>query len=119
MVSELNLPIAIVAGETIRAADGLALSSRNGYLSKNERAEAPILFETLTKVANKIRAGNRDFALLERDSVNYLSTRNWLPDYVAIRKKTDLQLPTSHESGLVILAAARLGSTRLIDNLEV
>ena len=119
MTTELNLPIEIVAGATIRAADGLALSSRNGYLSAIERAEAPNLFETLTKVIEKIRAGNRDFPRLERDSEAFLRARNWSPDYVAIRKKTDLQLPAAHDSGLVVLAAARLGSTRLIDNLEV
>ncbi|MFY9328895.1 MAG: pantoate--beta-alanine ligase [Georgfuchsia sp.] len=119
MVRELNLPIDIVAGETIRAADGLALSSRNGYLSEQERIEAPKLFEALTKVINEIRAGNRDYPQLERDSIEFLSTRNWVPDYVAVRKKSDLQLPAAHESGLVVLAAARLGSTRLIDNLEV
>jgi pantoate--beta-alanine ligase len=119
MVNELNLPIQIVAGETIRAADGLALSSRNGYLSEQERTEAPKLFETLTKVIEKIRAGNRDFPQLERDCIELLQRRNWAPDYVAIRKKSDLQLPAAHESELLVLAAARLGSTRLIDNLEV
>jgi pantoate--beta-alanine ligase len=119
MAHELNLPIEIVAGETIRATDGLALSSRNGYLSEKERAEAPKLFEALTKVIEKIRGGNRDFPLLERDSVDFLKARNWVPDYVAVRKKSDLQLPAAHESGLVVMAAARLGSTRLIDNLEV
>ncbi|CAG4883554.1 pantothenate synthetase [Georgfuchsia toluolica] len=119
MARELNLPIEVIAGETIRAADGLALSSRNGYLSAKERAEAPKLFEALTKVIEKIRGGNHDFPQLERDSIEFLRSRNWLPDYVAVRKKSDLQLPTAHESGLVVLAAARLGSTRLIDNLEV
>lgn len=119
MTKELNLPIEIVAGETVRADDGLALSSRNGYLSEQEREEAPKLFDTLTKVIEKIRGGNRDFPRLERDSVEFLRARNWVPDYVAIRKKSDLQLPAAHESGLVVLAAARLGSTRLIDNLEV
>ena len=119
MAHELNLPIKIVAGETVRAADGLALSSRNGYLSTKERAEAPKLFEVLTKVIKEIRGGNRDFPLLERDSVDFLRARNWVPDYVAIRKKSDLQLRAAHESGLVVMAAARLGSTRLIDNLEV
>ncbi len=119
MAHELNLPIKIVAGETVRAADGLALSSRNGYLSTKERAEAPKLFEVLTKVIEEIRGGNRDFPLLERDSVDFLRARNWVPDYVAIRKKSDLQLRAAHESGLVVMAAARLGSTRLIDNLEV
>ena len=119
MVNELNLPIDIIASETVRANDGLALSSRNGNLSAEERAEAPKLFQTLTKVAEKIRSGNRDFRQLERDCIDFLRARNWAPDYVAICKKTDLQLPTAHDTGLVVLAAARLGSTRLIDNLEV
>jgi pantoate--beta-alanine ligase len=119
MVQELNLPIEIIAGETIRAKDGLALSSRNGYLSQEERAEAPKMFEALTKVIEKIRNGYRDFPQLERDCAGFLGARGWLPDYVAIRKKSDLQLPAAHDAGLVVLAAARLGSTRLIDNLEV
>lgn len=119
MVTDLNLPIRIVGGETIRAADGLALSSRNGYLSPEERAEAPKLFETLSKVVAEIRAGNLDFPLLEREAVEFLQKRKWAPDYIAVRKKSDLQLPPAHESELVVLAAARIGSTRLIDNLEV
>lgn len=119
MTSELNLPISIIAGDTIRAADGLALSSRNSYLTAEERIEAPKLFETLTNVVAKLRAGDHDFPRLERDSEAFLRARNWSPDYVAIRKKSDLQLPAAHDSGLVVLAAARLGSTRLIDNLEV
>ena len=119
MVQELNLPIEIVAGDTIRAKDGLALSSRNGYLSPEERAEAPKMFEALTKVIEKIRNGYRDFPQLERDCAGFLGARGWLPDYVAVRKKSDLQLPAAHDAGLVVLAAARLGSTRLIDNLEV
>jgi len=119
MVHELNLPIEIVAGETVRAADGLALSSRNGYLSKAERAEAPRLARLLTEVAAAIRGGNRDFAGLEGATMAELARHGWVPDYVAVRKRIDLQLPTAHDSGLVVLAAARLGSTRLIDNLEV
>ncbi|MBU1237403.1 MAG: pantoate--beta-alanine ligase [Gammaproteobacteria bacterium] len=119
MVADLNLPIEIVGGETVRAGDGLALSSRNGYLSAEERAEAPHLNRAITKVVAAIRAGNADFAGLERDAVAELTAAGWRPDYIAIRKKTDLQLPPAHESGLVVLAAARLGSTRLIDNLEV
>ena len=119
MVADLNLPIAIVGGETVRAADGLALSSRNGYLSAGERAEAPRLSHTITKVVEAIRTGNVDFTGLERQAMAELAAAGWFPDYVAIRKKLDLQLPSAHESGLVVLAAARLGSTRLIDNLEV
>lgn len=119
MVQDLNLPINIIGGETIRAADGLALSSRNGYLSPDQRREAPRLFETLTKVVDALRHGNTDFPALERDAAIQLRNNQWQPDYVAIRKKSDLQLPAAHDSGLVVLAAARLGSTRLIDNLEV
>jgi pantoate--beta-alanine ligase len=119
MVADLNLPIEIIGGETVRAADGLALSSRNGYLSPAERTEAPRLFRTITKVVGQIRAGNRDLASLERQATAELADAGWLPDYIAVRKKTDLQLPAVHDSGLVVLAAARLGSTRLIDNLEV
>ncbi len=119
MVREFNLPIEIIGGETVRAADGLALSSRNGYLSAAERAEAPHLFRILTKVVEAVRAGSRDFASLEREAVLELQASGWITDYVALRKKLDLQLPSAHDSGLVVLAAARLGSTRLIDNLEV
>jgi pantoate--beta-alanine ligase len=119
MVREFNLPIEIVGGETVRAPDGLALSSRNGYLSPAERAQAPALYAVLTRLANAVRAGSRDFAALEADAIRDLQSDGWLPDYVALRKKLDLQLPSAHDSGLVVLAAARLGSTRLIDNLEV
>lgn len=119
MVAELNLPIEIIGGETIRAADGLALSSRNGYLSTAERAEAPRLHRVLAKVVEAVRGGSVDFAALERDAVDELKKFGWQPDYVALRKKLDLQLPAAHDSGLVVLAAARIGSTRLIDNLEV
>ena len=119
MVREFNLPIEIVGGETVRAADGLALSSRNGYLSETERAEAPHLYRVLTKVIEAVRAGSGDFAALEQGAVLELQASGWITDYVALRKKLDLQLPSAHDSGLVVLAAARLGSTRLIDNLEV
>ena len=119
MVSDLNLPIAIVGGETVRAADGLALSSRNGYLSAPERAEAPRLYRLLEQIVAALRSGNTDFSGLERAAMDDLTQHNWAPDYVAIRKKVDLQSATPHDSGLVVLAAARLGSTRLIDNLEV
>jgi pantoate--beta-alanine ligase len=119
MAADFNLPVEIVGGNTVRGTDGLALSSRNGYLSPSERAEAPRLFRTITKVAGQIRAGNRDFAGLEHEATAELAAAGWSPDYVAVRKKVDLQLPAVHDSGLVVLAAARLGSTRLIDNLEV
>jgi pantoate--beta-alanine ligase len=119
MAREFNLPIEIIGGETVRAADGLALSSRNGYLSPSERAEAPRLFRILTRFAEAVRAGARDWNGMEHAAVEELRANGWIPDYVALRKKLDLQLPSAGESGLVVLAAARLGSTRLIDNLEI
>ncbi|MRR52042.1 MAG: pantoate--beta-alanine ligase [Rhodocyclaceae bacterium] len=119
MVREFALPIEIVAGDTVRAPDGLALSSRNGSLSAAERAEAPRLHATISKVVEAIRSGNRDFAGLEAEAMAELREKNWLPDYIAVRKKIDLQCPSAHDSELVVLAAARIGSTRLIDNLEV
>ena len=119
MVADLNLPIKVGAGETVRAADGLALSSRNGYLSPQERAEAPRLFQLLTKVVERIRAGSTHFAALEAEAIAELLAHGWIPDYVAVRNKTDLQLPSAQETGLIVLAAARLGGTRLIDNLEL
>jgi pantoate--beta-alanine ligase len=119
MVAELALPLRIVAGETWRAGDGLALSSRNGYLSPAERAEAPRLNRTLAGACLRIRAGERDFAAIEREAMAGLRAHGWIPQYVAVRRQADLQFPTAHDSGLVVLAAALLGSTRLIDNLEV
>lgn len=119
MVREFGLPIEVIPGATVRAADGLALSSRNGYLSKAERAEAPRLYRVLTKVIEQVRAGVTDYSRLEAEAMNELRSNNWAPDYIALRKQIDLQLPSAHDSGLVVLAAARLGSTRLIDNLEV
>jgi pantoate--beta-alanine ligase len=119
MVRDFNLPIDIIGGETVRAADGLALSSRNGYLSVAERAEAPSLFRVLTKVVAAVRAGATDLTGLERQAIAELQARDWSPDYVALRKKLDLQSPSAHDSGLVVLAAGRFGNKRLIDNLEV
>jgi pantoate--beta-alanine ligase len=119
MVRQFALPIEIVAGETVRDADGLALSSRNGYLSAAERAEAPRLYRALQAVRHAILAGDRDLARLERQAMAELRAHGWVPQYVATRKQVDLQLPAAHDSGLVVLGAALLGSTRLIDNLEV
>ncbi|CAG0982548.1 partial pantoate--beta-alanine ligase, partial [Rhodocyclaceae bacterium] len=104
MVRDLNLPIEIVGKETIRAADGLALSSRNGYLSAAERSEAPRLWRTLTKVVGRINAGEIDFPRIEQEAMAELGANGWAPDYIAVRKKIDLQLPAAHESGLVVLA---------------
>ena len=117
MVRQLALPIRIEAGETCRADDGLALSSRNGYLSAAERAEAPALARTLREVAAHLHAGATDCAALEAQAMHTLAQRGWAPDYVAVRRQRDLGEPVPAEP-LVVLAAARLGTTRLIDNLE-
>jgi pantoate--beta-alanine ligase len=119
MVREFALPIEIVPGETVRAEDGLALSSRNGYLSAAERTEAPRLNRALEAIRQAIRAGERDLARLEQGAMAELRAHGWIPQYVAVRKQLDLQLPAAHDSRLVVLGAALLGSTRLIDNLEV
>ncbi len=119
LVREFALPIEIVAGETVRAEDGLALSSRNGYLTQEERAEAPRLYRCLEAVRLGVRAGERDLPRLEGQAMTELRAHGWIPQYVAVRKQLDLQLPAAHDSGLVVLGAALLGSTRLIDNLEV
>jgi len=118
MVRQFNLPIEIVAGETIRAADGLALSSRNNYLSKDERAEARRLYRLLADIAKQLSEGNKDFEKLEQAAMAELKQAGWRPDYVAVRKQADLQLPGPADRELVVLGAAWLGATRLIDNLE-
>ncbi len=121
MVRQFALPVEVLAGETLRAEDGLALSSRNGYLSASERAEAPQLAATLREVHRQLAAGARDFVDVEGKAMERLRQRGWAPDYVAVRRRVDLQLPQAgllDEEPLVVLAAAKLGRTRLIDNLE-
>jgi pantoate--beta-alanine ligase len=118
MVRQMALPIEIVPVETVREATGLALSSRNGFLSTAERTEAPRLYATLSDVAVKIRTGRTDFAHIERTAVTLLQEHGWQPDYVAIRSSNALLAPVGAEP-LVVVAAARLGSTRLIDNREI
>jgi len=119
LTRELALPIEIVAGETVRAADGLALSSRNRYLSAGERLQAPQLVRLLREMRTEILSGAGDYPRMEREALENLTAQGWQPDYIAVRKRLDLQSPAAHDSSLVILAAARLGPTRLIDNLEV
>lgn len=123
MARQFALPTEIVAAETYRASDGLALSSRNMYLSKNERTEAPALYAQLQAVAAEVRSGHLDIFELERAAMEKLAARAWKPDYISIRKRADLQPPSAGDlaqnAPLVVLAAAKLGDTRLIDNLEI
>ncbi|MBN9358297.1 MAG: pantoate--beta-alanine ligase [Herbaspirillum huttiense] len=123
MARQFALPTEIVGAETYRAEDGLALSSRNGYLSAEERAEAPLLYKVLNDVANEVRGGQHNVALVEQLAMERLAGRGWKPDYVAVRKRIDLQPPSAADmeqgAPLVVLSAAKLGATRLIDNLEI
>lgn len=123
MAKQFALPTEIIAAETWRAEDGLALSSRNGYLSADERAEAPILYQTLNRVAEEVRSGRTDIAKIEQEAMTSLADRHWKPDYVSVRKRVNLQAPNpddlANKEALVVLTAAKLGNTRLIDNLEI
>ena len=119
MTRQLALPIEIIGGETVRAEDGLALSSRNGYLSAAERAEAPRLNRLLRGIRESIGSGARDYAQLEHAAMAELDANGWKTDYVAIRRQTDLLAPQDENQALVVLAASRLGKTRLIDNVEI
>jgi pantoate--beta-alanine ligase len=128
MVEQLNLPVRIVGGETVRTADGLALSSRNQYLNELERGEAIFLYQTLQELRQAMLQGKRDVERLQQQAVETLSARGWAVDYVEVRNQSDL-LPASEvksdlaqrdpaQRNLVVLAAASLGNTRLIDNIE-
>ena len=123
MSRQFALPTNIIAAETFRAEDGLALSSRNMYLSEQERATAPQLYQALTAMAAEVRAGQHDVVALERHAMGLLTANGWQPDYMSVRRRSDLQTPSTDEivrgEPLVVLAAAKLGATRLIDNLEV
>ncbi len=119
MVKQFALPIEIIPAETVRADDGLALSSRNVYLSAQERKEAPRLSAVLKQAQREIESGARDFQRIDQQSMAELTRHGWQPDYVAVRRRADLRQPSERDRELVILAAARLGRTRLIDNVEV
>ncbi|KZT17539.1 pantoate--beta-alanine ligase [Acidovorax sp. GW101-3H11] len=121
MVRQFALPIEVVAGETCRAADGLALSSRNGYLGLEERQEAVALSQALQRLAQQwLGTAPSDRSLLEALALDALRARGWAPDYLTVRRRADLLPATASDAAgtLVALGAARLGSTRLIDNLE-
>jgi pantoate--beta-alanine ligase len=119
MVIQFNLPIEIVGAETTRAADGLALSSRNQYLSAAERTEAVFLSQTLRGMGEALKNGAADHLALEREAGAALAKRGWVVEYIAVRSQEGLVVPAPGAKKLVILAAARLGKTRLIDNFEV
>ncbi|ANY14815.1 pantoate--beta-alanine ligase [Bordetella pseudohinzii] len=123
MCRQFQLPVEILAHETVRSSDGLALSSRNRYLSAEERTEAPRLYAALGALRQRVLDGARDVAALEQEASAGLSGHGWKVDYVSLRRQRDLKAPTPADfearEPLVVLAAAKLGATRLIDNLEI
>jgi pantoate--beta-alanine ligase len=126
MCHQFAIPVDIIPAETIRAEDGLALSSRNGYLSAEERAEAVQLIQLLKQVQDKILQGKvtpEEILKIEQEASAQLASRGWKPDYISVRKRKDLLSATDIElqsnEKLVVLAAAKIGKTRLIDNLEI
>ena len=119
MATQLNLPVRIVGGETVRAADGLALSSRNQYLSEAQRGEAIFLYQSLQRMQLAILQGECDVERLQQQAVEALIARGLRAEYVAVRNRSDLLPASQSQRDLVILAAARLGNIRLLDNIEV
>jgi pantoate--beta-alanine ligase len=119
MVVELCMRVEIVGAPTLRDSDGLALSSRNQYLTSEDRKLAPVIFRTLEAAAARVRSGDTDFASIERFGFEELERAGFRPDYFSVRRAEDLLTPTAESRALVILTAARLGKARLIDNVQV
>ena len=119
MCLDLNLPVTIITGETIREDDGLAMSSRNQYLTPEERAIAPLLFEVISGVGNELQNGRRDYEEMETESIAKLSDSGFGVEYFSIRRAQNLESPDRDCDELVVLAAATLGNARLIDNTVI
>jgi pantoate--beta-alanine ligase len=119
MVAELNFPVDILGVETVREPDGLALSSRNRYLIGEERRRAPLLNQMLRQIGDRLRHGSRDYKQLQTDAINQLNSAGFYTDYVEIRCPQDLAISAPEDHQWVVLAAAQLGSARLIDNVEI
>ena len=118
LVKQFNLPIQILAGETVREQSGLAMSSRNGYLSEAQKIAAAALNQCLQHIVRQIQLGSTDYTDLEKAASQFLSQKDWHVDYISIRSASTLQIADSQDARLVVLAAAKLGNTRLIDNIE-
>ncbi|SCX32737.1 pantoate--beta-alanine ligase [Pseudomonas sp. NFACC25] len=119
MVHDLNMPIQIIGEPTVRADDGLALSSRNGFLSEEQRAIAPVLYRSLSQIAAAIKSGDHDFARLRAEQVQQIEAAGLRLDYLEVRQGVHLRAATAEDRDIVILVAAFLGTTRLIDNLHL
>jgi pantoate--beta-alanine ligase len=118
LVKQFNLPIAIVAGETMRESSGLAMSSRNGYLTDAQKSKAAELQQSLKNIVYQIQAGNTDFVAITDTTAHALNADGWDVDYVSVRAQSSLMPATAQDKQLVVLAAAKLGNTRLIDNID-
>lgn len=119
MSLDLNLPVSIITGETVREDDGLAMSSRNQYLSEEERAIAPLLYDVISSVGSELQNGRRDFEKIEDESITKLTEGGFEVDYFSIRRAQNLEIPDRDCDELVVLAAVQLGKARLIDNIVV
>jgi len=119
MTRDLCFPVEIVAAPTVREPDGLAMSSRNAYLSPEQRARAPALYRALVEAAENLKAGSRDFVALQHRGMDNLRSAGLEPDYFEVRRREDLAVPEAADARFVVLAAAKLGRARLIDNLSV
>jgi pantoate--beta-alanine ligase len=119
MVRQLNFGIEIAGVETVREKDGLAMSSRNGYLSREERLEAVRLTQNLRRIKEQVEGGSRRYQRLEEMAASDLTVAGWRVDYIALRNRAELAVPKPTDTELVVLGAAWLGKTRLIDNLEI
>ncbi|RUO19771.1 pantoate--beta-alanine ligase [Aliidiomarina haloalkalitolerans] len=119
MSQDLSLPLTIHGIDTVRADDGLALSSRNGYLSTAERQQATAVYRSMQAVAHALQGERNDFQNIEQEARSILKDAGFTPDYVSIRRQADLTPPSAEDTQLVVLVAAYLGKTRLIDNLEI
>ena len=118
LVAELNLPVSIIGLPTVREEGGLAMSSRNGYLNESQRTQARQLYKTLQHSCEQLQSGEQGIASIEAAAAADLQAAGFVPDYVSIRRASDLALPDHADNELVILAAAKLGSARLIDNVR-
>lgn len=118
MVADLCMPVAVIAAPTVREPDGLAMSSRNQYLTGEERRKAPLIQQLLVAAVERLRSGDRDFAAIERSGLEALERAGFRPDYFSVRRADDLASPDADARYLVVLTAARLGRARLIDNLQ-
>ena len=119
MVADLCMPVEIIGAPTVRDADGLAMSSRNQYLTPQERQLAPRIYAILTSIAQRLQAGDSEFASMERSGVQALEAATFRPDYFAVRQARDLSPPRPDTRHLVVMTAVRLGKARLIDNIQV